>query len=103
MLASFYTNLHKNGIKPFYEPRNAASGCMPLKQVVNPFLAIQDGVPYRWRHKMVVHHFIKKSYYAQNSGNSSSLPIFSIRSSSTNTTVGRTMRLPFLMARPAPI
>jgi len=42
-------------------------------------------------------------FYAQNSGNSSSLPTFSIRSSSTNTTVGRTMRLPFLMARPAPM
>ena len=42
-------------------------------------------------------------FYAQNSGNSSSLPTFSIRSNRTNTTVGRTMRLPFLMARPAPM
>ena len=40
--------------------------------------------------------------YAQNSGNSNSLATFTVSKISTRITAGRTILLPFLMARPAP-
>ena len=41
-------------------------------------------------------------FQLQNSGKRSSLPTLTVSRISTMMTVGRTMRLPFLMARPAP-
>ena len=41
-------------------------------------------------------------FYAQNSGKTSSLSTLTVRRISTATTVGLTILLPFLMARPAP-
>jgi len=68
-------------------------------------ILIENTIPYKEKHpaQPVAVPGRKTVFQPQNSGNNNSLPTFKVSRINTTATAGRTIRLPFLMASPAPI